>query len=100
MGVCPRWLWNRATGPKASGVITAPAVRRSAEAWAREVHAKYLAPENVAASPSGADAMAPPATTIVGNEVLTNLANALALQVTDRASSAAAVTKKGLKPSP
>jgi hypothetical protein len=90
-----RWLWNVATaGVRANlghtvGVITGPVLNPRADIWARDTHLRHLATRASVARTSD-DPMGAPT-----NAVWTNLANALALQVTERASTAAPAAKKG-----
>lgn len=95
------WLWNlatkrtRAQGLGAvAGAKVEPAMNPRADAWARDIHAKYLtAQQNARSSPSlGTEGAT---TGLVGADVWTNLANALALQATDRAVVSSAVARKG-----
>ncbi|KAI2489345.1 hypothetical protein MHU86_25258 [Fragilaria crotonensis] len=92
-----RWLWNVATSRAKErlgnkiGVVTGSLLNPRADVWARDTHLRHLATRAAVARTPAADPMGAPA----ANEAWTNLANALALQVTERANSAATVTKKG-----
>ena len=98
----PSWLWNVATGPSSSqgtsGVATELAISKSAEEWSRGLHALYLTEGAAGVVP--VENAATVGGTNVGNDVLTNLATTLALQVTDRAAITTATPKKGFEAFP
>ena len=74
------------------GVMTGPVVDLRADVWTRDTHLRYQAVRATMARTG-------PAVTMAGEaknaEVWTNLANAFALQATDRAAASAPATKKG-----
>ena len=102
----PVWLWNHATERakvqqgQASGVVTSQAVSREADIWASCIHRKYLTNDTagVMTPPRQEPAVVKATEAMGGAEVWANLANALALQATATARSAATTTKNGLKP--
>ena len=85
------WLWNVARRDRTERqkcVQIGPVSNPRADEWSRSGHLRYLAER---AAPAG-----PPAVAAANSEVWTNLANALALQATDRSGSNAtnATSKK------
>ncbi|KAI2505694.1 hypothetical protein MHU86_8753 [Fragilaria crotonensis] len=93
-GYVARWLWNIATSSTRAllghkpGVVTGPVLNPRADVWSRDTHLRHLATRAAVARTAAETPGAPT------NEAWTNLANALALQVTERANSAITVTKK------
>ena len=86
------WLWNvaRDRTDRPQGVRIGSVANPRADKWSRNCHLRYLAEQVAAAASSG------PVTNEPNSEVWTNLANALALQATERATGAATpATKKG-----
>ena len=72
------WLWNvarRDHGDRLKCVQIRPVANPRADEWSRNFHLKYLAERAASAGPPVVEA---------NSEVWTNLANALALQATDR----------------
>lgn len=91
------WLWNvasastRALRHNSAGVVTRPAMNPRADIWSRDTHLRHLATRAaVSTTSTTADALIGAPT----HEAWTNLANALALQVTERANSSTVTTKK------
>jgi hypothetical protein len=84
------WLWNAARDrrERPNGVRIGPVANPRADEWARDCHLRHLA-ERVAVPRNLASTRAEP-----NSEVWTNLANALALQATDRAGASAPGKKK------
>ena len=82
------WLWNvarRKREDRQECVQIGPVANPRADEWARNCHLKYLAERAAPAGPPTIDAH---------SEVWKNLANALALQATERAGSTAAAASK------
>ena len=87
------WLWNvaRYRSERPYGVRIGSVANPKADKWSACIcHLKYLAERVAGPKPSGSTATEPNS-----SEVWANLANALALQATDRAVAAAPATKKG-----
>ena len=84
------WLWNvaRDRSDRPHGDRIGPVANPKADEWSRNCHLRHLA-ERVAGPQTGRPPTAEP-----NSEVWTNLANALALQATDRAAAAAPARKK------
>ena len=84
------WLWNVTKNRTARlhGVSIGPVANPNADEWSRNCHLRFLAERVAPAARNG------PAASAANSEVWANLANALALQATDRATTAATKAAK------
>ena len=84
------WLWNAARdrSERPHGVRIGPVANPRADEWSRDCHLRHLAERVAVPGNEGPTRVEP------NSEIWANLANALALQATDRAGAAAPAKKK------